>query len=59
MEGGGLHRVEELERQVKRIAEEREGLQERLQDFFMRASTLPEFYQSQVFCEPTGLVDDW
>ncbi|CAK9113682.1 Guanylate-binding protein 1 (GTP-binding protein 2) (GBP-2) (Guanine nucleotide-binding protein 2) (Interferon-induced guanylate-binding protein 2) (p67) [Durusdinium trenchii] len=40
-----------------RITEERAALHAKLQDFFMRASTLPDYYQDQVFCSETGLLE--
>ena len=48
-----------VQKDLKRVVEERQALHIKLQDFFMRASTLPEFYQAQVFCSEHGLIDNW
>jgi len=51
--------IEALSKKVERITEEREALHERLRDFFLRASTLPEFYQDQVFVSEQGYLNLW
>ena len=60
-----VHEVElraqqdESAKHTARLMEEKCAIQERLADFFLRASTLPDIYQATVFCSDAGLVSDW
>jgi len=42
---------------VSVIAEERNVLQERLGELYLKISSLPEFYQRQVFCSEEPVPD--
>mmetsp|Transcript_13568 Transcript_13568/g.26166 ORF Transcript_13568/g.26166 Transcript_13568/m.26166 type:complete len:919 (-) Transcript_13568:61-2817(-) len=51
--------VAQLQQTCRRLQEEREGLSRQLQDFHLRASTLPDFYQEQIFVLDDGHLLNW
>jgi len=42
--------IADLMRNYSQITEERDALKDRLQDYMMKISSLPPFYQQQIFC---------